>query len=136
MVTTPSDASSKPESFGVANVDVVSKRPDGAYIVPRHYRISGKVVTSRPVVVEGRLEGPALVAPAVHVGTLGHLNLPVQATHVVVEGVVSSRISARDLVEVMRGGEIKGDVEAGALRIAPGGLVSGARLAIGPLRSA
>jgi len=132
----PAQSSSRMPQSGVANVDVISKRAEGSYIIPRGYRISGRVITSRPVVVEGRLEGPVLVAPSVHVGPDGHLNLPVQAASVTVEGIAMSAISARDLVEVRRGGEVKGDVEAGTLRIAPGGVVSGVRLAIGPLRAA
>lgn len=132
----PAQSSSRMSQSGVANVDVISKRADGSYIIPRGYRISGRVITSRPVVVEGRLEGPVLVAPSVHVGPDGHLNLPVQAASVTVEGIAMSAISARDSVEVRRGGEVKGDVEAGTLRIAPGGVVSGVRLAIGPLRAA
>jgi cytoskeletal protein CcmA (bactofilin family) len=132
----PAQSSGRMPQSGVANVDVISKRADGSYIIPRGYRISGRVITSRPVVVEGRLEGPVLVAPSVHVGPDGHLNLPVQAASVTVEGIAMSAISARDLVEVRRGGEVKGDVEASTLRIAPGGVVSGVRLAIGPLRAA
>ena len=119
----------------VENVDIASNHPKGAFVIPRSYKISGTLVTSRPVVVEGELEGKALVAPTVHVGSSGRLNIPTQAAIVTVSGSIEGPVSARDYVEVQKGGTIKGDVEAGGLTILPGGVVSGARLAVGPLRS-
>lgn len=118
----------------VENLDTAATHPQGAYVVPRAYKVSGTIVTSRPVVVEGELEGRALVAPTVHVGTAGRLNIPTQAAIVTVRGLVEGPLSAREYVEIQRGGMIKADVEAGGLSILPGGAVSGARLAIGPLR--
>lgn len=84
--------------------------------------------------VEGELCGQALVAPSVHVGAEGRLNTATQAAKVTVSGAVDSPISAREMVEVRKGGVIRNDVEAGELSILPGGLVVGARLSIGPLR--
>lgn len=129
------DASATASSSTVENVDRATSHPQGAYVIPRAYRISGTIVTSRPVVVEGELEGAALVAPTVHVGNAGRLNIPTQAATVTVSGLVEGPLSAREYVEVQRGGAIKADVEAGGLSILPGGIVSGSRLAIGPLRS-
>jgi cytoskeletal protein CcmA (bactofilin family) len=119
----------------VENVDIAATHPQGAYVIPRAYKVSGTIVTSRPVVVEGELSGRALVAPTVHVGTAGRLNIPTQAAIVTVSGSVEGPLSAREYVEVQKGGAIKADVEAGGLSILPGGVISGARLAIGPLRS-
>ena len=117
------------------NVDAATVPSQGAYIIPRTYRVSGTIVTSRPVVVEGELAGGGLVAPTVHIGSAGRLNTTTQAAIVTVSGLVESPISARDYVEVRKGGAIKADVEAGSISIQPGGMVSGSRLAIGPLRS-
>ncbi len=119
----------------VENVDRAPSYPQGAFVIPRGYRISGTIVTSRPVVVEGELEGTALVAPTVHVGKSGRLNIPTQAAIVTVSGSVEGPVSARDYVEVQKGGTITSEVDAGGITILPGGLVSGARLAVGPLRS-
>lgn len=133
-----SAASDKVAATGPApaeNVDIAANHPQGAYVIPKAYKVFGTVVTSRPVVVEGELQGPALVAPTVHVGTAGRLNIPTQAAIVTVSGSVEGPLSAREYVEVRKGGAIKADVEAGGLSILPGGVVSGARLAIGPLRS-
>jgi cytoskeletal protein CcmA (bactofilin family) len=91
-------------------------------------------VTHRPVVLEGELQGEGLVAPSVHIGKSGRLSIPTQAANITIEGTVDSPISVREGVEVRAGGVLLGDVEAGVLSIQPGGTVSGARLAIGPLR--
>ena len=118
----------------IENEDVVAGVQEGAYVIPASYRIAGTLVTHRHVVVQGEIHGPALVAPSVHVGSSGRLNIPTQTTTITVSGIVESPILVRDTVEVRAGGSIQGDVEAGGLSILPGGVVSGARLAIGPLR--
>jgi len=119
----------------VENTDIVTRNPAGSFVVPGTYRISGTIVTPRHVVVEGQLDGTALVAPSVHVASNGRLNIPTQAATVTVAGVVEKSVSARELLEVRSGGALRGDVEAGVLNIQPGGQISGARLSIGPLRA-
>lgn len=118
----------------VENQDIVNDHREGAYVIPASYRISGSLVTNRHVIVQGDLHGAGLIAPSVHVGPTGRLNIPTQASLVTVSGAVESPISARENVEVRAGGSVRGDIESGGLTILPGGIVSGARLAIGPLR--
>ena len=121
-------------SAQVENTDIVARNPAGSLVIPASYRVSGTVVTPRHVVVEGQLEGAALVAPSVHVSSSGRLNVPTQAATVTVSGIVEKPVSARELLEVRTGGALRSDVEAAVLNIQPGGQISGARLAIGPLR--
>lgn len=135
--TSPNYVADKPQTSApskVENEDVVTGHPQGAYVIPASYRIVGSLVTHRHVVVEGDLQGPALVAPSVHVGPSGKLSIPTQAATITVSGTVEAPVMACDIVEVRAGGSLRSDVEAGGLSILPGGLVSGARLAIGPLR--
>lgn len=119
----------------IENADVAVGHAAGTYVIPSSYRISAMIVTSRSVVVEGELEGSALVAPTVHVGTAGRLNVPTQASTITISGLVEAPVSARDYVEVRIGGSVKAAVEAGRLTVLPGGRVSGGQLSIGPLRS-
>ncbi len=119
----------------VENTDVVTRHPAGSFVVPGSYRISGTIVTHRHVVVEGQLEGAALVAPSVAVESSGRLRVSTQVGTMSVAGVVEGPVSVRDVLEVRNGGALAGEVEAGILNIQPGGAISGARLAIGPLRS-
>ena len=133
LVTTAQNAD-VPTVGAVENTDTARKHVAGAYVVPRGYRIVGTVVSSRPVVVDGELSGPVLVAPSVTVGKEGRLAVPTQVSSISVEGVVTGPVLVRDTFEVWPGGEVQGDVEAGSLRIHPGGVISGAHLAIGPGR--
>lgn len=123
-----------PTVGNVENTDAPRKHVSGAYVVPRGYRIVGTVVSSRPIVVDGEMSGPVLVAPSVTVGKEGRLAAPTQVSSISVEGVVTGPVLVRDTFEVWPGGEVRGDVEAGSLRIHPGGVISGAHLAIGPGR--
>jgi cytoskeletal protein CcmA (bactofilin family) len=135
--TSPNYVADKPQATApskVENEDVIAGHHPGTYLIPAGYRIIGSLVTHRHVVVEGDLQGPALVAPSVHVSTSGRLNIPTQAATITVSGTVEAPVMARDTVEVRAGGSLRSDVEAGGLSILPGGMVSGARLAIGPLR--
>jgi cytoskeletal protein CcmA (bactofilin family) len=118
------------------NLDGSTRRPPGSFVVPRGYRISGTVVTTRPVVILGELTGASLTSPSVTVGSGGCLAAPVETNSLTVEGVVEQPAKVRDEVEVRSGGAVLADLEAAAISIAPGGVVSGARLAIGPLRAA
>ncbi|MEY4667709.1 MAG: Polymer-forming cytoskeletal [Pseudomonadota bacterium] len=118
----------------VENTDVVGRVPHGSFVVPASYRMSGTIVTPRHVIVEGQLEGNALVAPSVYVTSTGRLNAPTQAATITVAGIVQKPVAARELLEVRSGGALQADAEAGSLTIQPGGHISGARLAIGPLR--
>ena len=133
LVGTPQNAD-VPTVGSIENTDAPRKHVAGAYVVPRGYRIVGTVVSSRPVVVDGELSGPVLVAPSVKVGKEGRLAVPTQVSSISVEGVVTGPVLVRDTFEVWPGGEVRGDVEAGSLRIHPGGVISGAHLAIGPGR--
>lgn len=116
------------------NVDVSRKHAPGSYVVPKGYRIVGTIVSSRPVVIDGEVGGAVLVAPSVAVGKEGRLAVPTQVSSISVEGLVTAPVLVRDTFEVWPGGEVRGDVEAGSLRIHPGGVISGAHLAIGPGR--
>jgi len=118
------------------NLDGSTKRPPGAFVVAKGYRVSASVVTARPVVVLGELIGESLTSPSVSVGPEGRLAIPVETNTLSVEGVVEQAVKVRDSVEIKAGGRVVADVEAAAISIAPGGVVSGARLAIGPLRAA
>lgn len=118
------------------NLDGSRKRPLGAFVVAKGYRVSGTVVTGRPVIVEGVLSGDSLTAPSVSVGSGGVLRAPLLTNSLIVEGVVEQPAVVKDTVEVRPGGCLKDEVEAAVISIAPGAVVSGARLSIGPRRAA
>lgn len=136
VVASRSDQPSEKLEVTPENLDRSTSRPSGSFVVPKGYRISGTVVTARPVFILGELTGTSLTSPSVTVGSGGRLAAPVETNSLTVEGVVEQSATVRDGVEVRSGGAVLANLEASAISIAPGGVVSGARLAIGPLRAA
>ena len=103
----------------------------GAYKIPKGYKITGSVSTSRPVIVDGELAGPELVAQEVYVRPGGTLSSPAVVGELVVEGLVEGPVLARAGVEVKAGGILRGAVETPSLSVVPGGVISGAQLLVG-----
>lgn len=135
-VSSQQDGKSTTFEVSPQNADGGAHRTPGSFVIPKGYRVLGSVVSSKPVVVLGELMGDSLTSPAVVVGPHGKLDIPVETNTLVVEGVVAQPVKVRDEIEVKAGGSVLADVEASSISISPGGLVSGARLAIGPLRAA
>jgi len=131
----------KPPSTNPLNTDTIKETPTvgaaptenivGAYKIPKGYKITGSVSTSRPVVVDGELAGPELVAQEVYVRPGGTLSSPVVVGELVVAGIVEGPVLARTAVEVKAGGILRGAVETPSLSVVPGGVISGAQLSVG-----
>jgi cytoskeletal protein CcmA (bactofilin family) len=108
-----------------------SKIIPGSYVVPKGYRISGVVISHRPVVVRGELIGRGVSASEVLVDECGVLRAPAEVERLRVFGRVLSSVRATLVVEVLSGGEIQADLETPGLSVAPGGRVSGGLLKVG-----
>jgi cytoskeletal protein CcmA (bactofilin family) len=100
------------------------------YAIPRSYRVWGRVVSSRPIHIQGEVVEGELVSQMVCVLPGGAVRAKTQADTVQVAGVVEGDIQAR-LVDVASLGELRGAVTASELRVLPGAKLSGANLAIG-----
>lgn len=127
--TTPrnTDTVSGPSILGTTPTEKIA----GAYNIPKGYKITGSVSTSRPVVVDGELAGPELVAQEVYVRPGGTLSSPALVGELVVEGLVEGPVLARIAVEVKAGGILRGAVETPSLSVVPGGMIGGAQLSVG-----
>lgn len=127
--TTPrnTDTVSGPSILGTTPTEKIA----GAYNIPKGYKITGSVSTSRPVVVDGELAGPELVAQEVYVRPGGTLSSPALVGELVVEGLVEGPVLARIAVEVKAGGILRGAVETPSLSVVPGGRIGGAQLLVG-----
>ena len=127
--TTPrnTDTVSGPSILGTTPTEKIA----GAYNIPKGYKITGSVSTSRPVVVDGELAGPELVAQEVYVRPGGTLSSPALVGELVVEGLVEGPVLARIAVEVKAGGILRGAVETPSLSVVPGGRIGGAQLSVG-----
>jgi len=114
---------------------VQAQKVSGAYVVPAGYRITGPVFTiARPIRVDGELLGRALVARDVLVSRGGTLREPAEVDTITIEGRVIGPIRARGVVDLRAGGELQGDVDAAALTVSPGGILSNCRLSVGERR--
>ena len=105
--------------------------PAGAYIVPEGYKVSGAISTTRPVIIAGQVVGGSLTANEVVVRRGGFLAAPAVVGAIIVEGQVEAPLSAREGVDVRPGGTIRGPVEAPALRVAAGGVITSAQVSVG-----
>ncbi len=103
----------------------------GTYVIPVGYKISGPIVTTRPVRVDGELAGRGLAAREVFVSASGLLKQSAEVDSLIVEGRVMAPIKARGCVEVRTGGELRGEVESPMLVVRPGGILADCQLAIG-----
>lgn len=102
-----------------------------AYVVPSGYRISGLILSSRPVVIRGDLAGGSVDAPSVTVLPGGGLGASAHVQVIKVHGAVSGDIVASNLVDVSAQGSLSGQVRSPAIRVAPGARIAGASLAVG-----
>lgn len=105
-----------------------------AYVVPSSYRVSGAIVSSRPVVVAGEVVGGEIDAPAVYVSQYGHLAAPTKASRVIIQGESEADISASVEVLVGATATVRGSLNAPAIRIEQGAQVTDATLFVGPKR--
>jgi cytoskeletal protein CcmA (bactofilin family) len=102
------------------------------YSIPRAYRVSGRLVSARPISVQGDVSGGELSAQVVSVMPGGRVGARTKAETVQVAGLVSGDIRAKALVDVSSIGELTGSVEAPQVRVLPGAKLVGASLKVIP----
>jgi cytoskeletal protein CcmA (bactofilin family) len=105
-----------------------------SFVIPRGYRVSGVIISHRPVVLRGELHGRSVSAGAVTVEATGVLRAPAEVESLRVFGSVVAPVRATLAVEVMSGGSIQDDLETPCLHVAAGGRVSGGLLTVGAAR--
>lgn len=127
------DSRGAPQNTDTIQGPVVTQEtlPAGTYTVPRGYKVSGAISTSRPVVIAGEITGGSLTANSVVVCRGGFLGAASSVASIVVEGEVGAPLSAREGIDVRPGGVVRGPVEAPALRVAAGGVIANAQVAVG-----
>jgi cytoskeletal protein CcmA (bactofilin family) len=104
-----------------------SQRP---YIVPRGYKISGDIFATRPVVVEGELNGADCVAQAIFVAPEGMLTGRVRVGTLRCTGSIDAEVIASKNVEVISQGAVSGRVTAPTMMVEPGARIQAAELCI------
>ena len=95
----------------------------------------GILDTSNTVHIEGIFRGQLKSSKGVIVNKVGKLEADVMAEYVIIHGNVTGNVTARKLLEIGPSGKITGNVEAGSVTIASGGLLDGFCKMIGSERN-
>ena len=89
-------------------------------------RIKGEVTGSEDLRVEGVIEGLiSLEGHRLTVGSSAHIRAEIVAREAVVSGEVTGNISARDRIEIRKGGSVVGDFTAARIVIEDGARFKG-----------
>lgn len=97
-----------------------------ATTIGRGVNITGSLTADEPVSIVGTLNGELLAANhAVTVETGGRVDGAVTARVITVQGGTVGRLIARDIVRVLEGATVRGDVASPKLAIEEGALFNG-----------
>jgi cytoskeletal protein CcmA (bactofilin family) len=95
-------------------------------VVGQSIVLQGKLAGSEDLLIEGQFEGTiTLEENCVTVGPEGQVKAEIRARQVVILGMVTGNITAREKVEVRRSGRVVGDLLAGAIVIEEGAYLKG-----------
>ena len=102
-----------------------------AYVIPSSCRVSGGVLTSRPIAIRGDFSSGRIESPHVSVLPGGSLGAATRTQVLDVRGSVTGDVDASILVEVAASGCVSGRIQSPAIRVVPGAASSGASFVIG-----
>lgn len=87
--------------------------------------ISGKLSYTLPVKIDSRFTGELKSTELLVIGANAQVDAYVSARHIQLEGKLSGNIQVAGCFEVMPGGEFRGELRAGEIRVHPGGVFDG-----------
>lgn len=103
-----------------------SRRGDaGLTVIDQRLTVRGDLETDGAVRVDGRVEGQSHRVGTLTVGPRGTVIGSVEATEVVIAGLVQGNVHATGRVEIERGARVRGDVHARALLMREGAAING-----------
>lgn len=127
-ITTSSPAHAAPPPVKEREAEVLPR----SFVVAAGYRVSaGAIISHRPFIVRGYLNGRSMSAGAVTIEKTGELKVASEVEILRVFGKVASPVKATKMVEVFAGGDVQDSLDTPSLRVAPGGRISGGHLVIG-----
>lgn len=87
--------------------------------------ISGKLSFDLPVKIDSRFSGEVKASELLVVGPNAKVEARISARHLKVEGSLVGSVRVSGWIEILPGGRFQGDIEAGKLRVYPGGVFEG-----------
>lgn len=108
----------------------VSENPTFLQISPRTVlspgtAISGKLNFNLPVKIDSRFKGEVKASELLVVGPNAEVEARICARHLQIEGSLIGTVQVSGWVEILPGGRFRGEIEAGKLRVYPGGVFEG-----------
>lgn len=87
--------------------------------------ISGKLSFNQPVKIDSRFKGEVKASELLVVGVNAQVEAKISARHLQIEGSVVGTVHVTGWIEILPGGRLQGQIEAGRLRVYPGGVFEG-----------
>ena len=108
----------------------VSENPTFLQVSPRtvlvaNTAISGKLNFNLPVKIDSRFKGEVKASELLVVGPNAEIEARISARHLQIEGSLIGTVHVSGWVELLPGGRFQGVIEAGKLRVYPGGVFEG-----------
>ena len=83
-------------------------------------RVTGKVDTDEPLLIQGQIEGEVKSSSEVEVGESGDVKASISARAIVIAGKVAGDCTAADRIEIRASGRLHGSIKAARIVIADG----------------
>lgn len=93
--------------------------------VARGSKVKGEISGQVKVVIDGEVEGTLQLEGPLLIGTEGRVQGDVSARHVKIGGKVVGNVRGQEMVEVLPGGGLEGDIAAPRVAIAEGAFFKG-----------
>lgn len=108
----------------------ISENPTFLQVSPRTVlspgtAISGKLSFNLPVKIDSRFKGEVKASELLVVGPNAEVEARISARHLQIEGSLVGKVQVSGWVEILPGGRFQGEIEAGKLRVYPGGVFEG-----------
>ena len=87
--------------------------------------VSGKLSYDCPVKIDSRFSGELKVRDLLVLGPNAEVKADISAEHLQVEGSLVGKVRVSGWIEILPGGRFQGNIEAGSLRVHPGGVFDG-----------
>lgn len=103
-------------------------------IIGTGVKVHGNLTSQSDITIDGNLEGSISAEGSVTIGVNAQIKANITATSVVVAGLVNGNITTEGEASILETGHVEGDIKAGGLAIATGGIFVGRSLMDAPPR--
>ena len=94
-------------------------------VLPRGAAVSGKLSFDLPVKIDSRFKGELKASALLVLGPHAEVDAKISARHLRVEGSLVGSVRVDGWIEILPGGRFHGKIEAGKLKVYPGGVFEG-----------